>query len=41
MTTHEDLDALELPEPDTICPDCGEDLPHHNCQEDPREREEV
>ena len=24
----------------SICPHCGEDLPHHNCQDDEREREE-
>jgi hypothetical protein len=34
------LDAEE-PEPDfTICPDCGEDLPHHDCErEEPRDTE--
>ncbi len=41
MIAPDELRELEEPEQDfTICPHCGEDLPHHDCQaEEDRERD--
>jgi hypothetical protein len=35
-----ELSAHEDEQQFTICPHCGEDLPHHDCQNDVREHVE-
>lgn len=43
-TPHDDAPVLDPQEPEqefTICPHCGEDLPHHDCQNEEREPEEL
>ena len=45
MTTpYDEAQPVDPQEPEqdyTICPHCGDDLPHHNCQDDERDREET